>query len=110
MDHSKLQLMTIATLETENQQFSGTTGVSQNNRSCGFIPAFCNLETHTVEPSRFASGAMAPMHVIDGLPSDWIESWDSEGHVNTVKGGVIAGFLREGCFYTREQAASLTRH
>ena len=110
MNNCKLQFMSIATLETENQQFSGTTGVSQNNRSCGFIPAFCNLETHTVEPSRFASGAMAPVHVIDGLPSDWIESWDAEGHVNTVKGGVIAGFLLEGCFYTREQAAYLTRH
>ena len=32
MDNNKLQLMTIATLETQNRQFSGTTGVSQNNR------------------------------------------------------------------------------
>lgn len=110
MNNNRLQLTTVATLKTENQQFSGTAGVSHNNRSCGFTPAFCNLETHAVEPSRFASGAIAPVHIIDGLPSDWIESWDAEGFVMAVKGSVIAGFLREGCFYTREQAASLTRH
>lgn len=110
MDNSRLHLMTSATLERENTQYAGTTGISQNNRAAGFIPAFCDLETRAVEPSRFASGAMAPVHVLDGLPAAWIESRDATGHVRAVKGSVIAGFLHAGRFYTREQAASLTRH
>ena len=110
MYNSRLQLMTVKTLETQNRQFAGTAGISQNNRSSGFIPAFCDMETNTVEPSRFASGMMAPVHVLDGLPAAWIEDRDAKGRVKAVKGSVIAGFLHEGRFYTREQAAALVVH
>jgi hypothetical protein len=110
MNNSRLQLMTVATLESENTRFAGTAGVSQNNRSCGFIPAFCDMETHTVEPSRFTGGALAPVHLLDGLPPAWIESRNTAGHVTAVKGTVVAGFLLDGHFYTREQAAAMTRH
>jgi hypothetical protein len=104
---TELQLMSIDTLASENRQYAGTTGISQNNRSAGFLPAFCDLETLAVEPSRFASGAMAPVHVLDGLPAEWIVSRDDNGRVRSLKGSVIAGFLRDGRFYTREQAAQL---
>ncbi len=110
MDNSRQQLLTRDSLREENSCFAGTTGVSRNNRAAGFITAFCNTETHAVEPSRFASGSMAPVHVLDVLPPEWVESRDASGHVKAVKGTVIAGFLHEGRFYTREQAATLTRH
>jgi len=110
MNNRRLQLMTVSTLETENERYAGTTGISQNNRTAGFIPAFCDLETSVVEPSRFASGMLAPVHMLDGLPAEWIEERDMDGHVKAVKHTVIAGFLRDGRFYTREQAAAVTRH
>ena len=110
MYNRRPQLMTVNTLETENKLFAGTAGISQNNRSSGFIPAFCDMETNTVEPSRFASGVMAPVHLFDGLPAAWIKDRDAKGHVKAVKGSVIAGFLHEGRFYTREQAAALIVH
>jgi len=110
MDRNRLQLMTASTLATENRHYAGTTGVSRNNRHAGFIPAFCDMETRTVAPSRFASGMMAPVHVLDGLPPEWVRSHDAQGHVKSVKGSVVAGFLHDGRFYTREQAASLQVH
>lgn len=110
MNTKRLQLMSVTSLKTENRHYAGTTGISQNNRHAGFIPAFCDMETQSVEPSRFAGGAMAPIHVLDGLPAEWIRSRDEQGHVRAVKGSVVAGFLRDGKFYTREQAACMVVH
>jgi len=107
---TELQLMTVETLVTENRRYASTAGVSRNNRSAGFLPAFYDTETHAVAPSRFAGGGIAPVHLLDGLPAEWIESRDATGHVKAVKGTVVAGFLHEGHFYTREQAASMLRH
>jgi hypothetical protein len=46
------------------------------------------------------------VHTLDGLPTKWIKQRDAEGHVTATIATVIAGFLRNGRFYTREEAAS----
>ena len=46
------------------------------------------------------------MHLLDGLPEEWVVQRDTTGRVSAIKDTVIAGFLRNGLFYTREQAAA----
>jgi hypothetical protein len=92
-------------LRKENLAYDGTGGVSTGNRSAGFIPAFCDIATGRVEPSRLADGSPASMHLLAGLPEEWIVSRGNGNQVLAVKATVISGFLRAGAFYTRDQAA-----
>lgn len=94
-----------AKLCEQNARFNGTGGVSQNNCNAGFCPAYQESETGETVVSRFADGSPAPVHVLDGLPSDWVVSRDADGRVSQVLNTVIAGFVRDGEFYTRQQAA-----
>jgi hypothetical protein len=98
--------LTRETLRRENLAFVGTGGISEQNRSSGFRPAFYELHTGRAELARFADGRPAPMHLLDGLPDAWIAERDAAGRVVAVKDSVVAGFIRDGFFYTREQAAA----
>jgi hypothetical protein len=64
-------------LRKENKLFRGTGGVSQENRGCSFIPAFYDSYSCQVVISRFANGKPAPIHVLDGLPEDWVIGRDA---------------------------------
>ena len=99
------QLLTKARLKAENLVFFGTAGVSRENYGKGFRPAFYDTETGRVELSRFQNGQPAPMHIICGLPESWIVERDAASIATAIKCSVIAGFVRDGFFYTRTQAA-----
>ncbi len=99
------RLMTVAKLRAENQQYKDTRGVSQQNRSLGFLPAFCDTETGRVELSCFAAGIPAPIHLLTGVPDEWVVARHLSGEVAAIKASVVAGFWRDGKFFTREQAA-----
>jgi hypothetical protein len=58
--------------------------------------------------SRFADGRVAPVHLLDGLPAEVVVSRYPSGRVAAVSASVVAGFVRGGQFYTREQAANLS--
>jgi hypothetical protein len=92
-------------LKVQNRLFFGTLGVSQNNRHLGFLPAYWDTRTATACLSRFANGEPAPIHILDGLPGDWVQERDANGRVMCARPGVIAGFIRDDRFYTREEAA-----
>ena len=96
-------------LRKQNQIFKSTGGISERNRSQGFIPAFYDSKSHQTRISRFANGIPAPIHVLDGLPEEWIIGRDPSGKVMAVKATVIAGFIYQGSFYTREQAAQVVQ-
>ena len=98
-------LMTIERLDKENIRFRGKGGVSHENRCSGFLPAFCDTLTGRSELSRFEGGTPAPLHLFDGLPEEWVMERSSSGAVVSIKSTVVAGFLRNGCFFTREEAA-----
>ena len=100
-----MQVMTKSTLKVQNWLFAGTRGVSCNNRAFGFIPGFLDRETGTVYISCNTDGSPAPIHLIDGLPEALVVARGSSGRVMAVKGSVIAGFIKDGHFSTREQAA-----
>lgn len=93
-------------LLAENQQYAGTGGVSEENAHAGFLPAFKDSESGQIAVSRFKDGRIAPCHLMDGLPENWILSRDPHGRVEEIKPSVISGFVRLGQFFTRQEAAS----
>ena len=101
----KLNPLTAETLRQQNYAFQGTRGVSAGNRSYGFVPAFLDRETGVVHRACYADGQPAPIHLLDGLPAEWVLSRDACGKCIGIKHSIIAGFMRDGIFYTREQAA-----
>ncbi|MCK7576802.1 MAG: hypothetical protein MZV65_13615 [Chromatiales bacterium] len=46
---------------------------------------------------------------MDGLPDHLVLARGPRGRITAIKSSVIAGFIRLGHFYTREQAALLPR-
>lgn len=94
------------TLDQENQAYRDTRGVSQNNWRSGFIPAFQDTETGRIRFSRYRNGEIAPLHIISWLPREWAERIDDQGEVTCLKAGIVTGFIRDGIFYTREEAAN----
>lgn len=100
-----LTALSIRTLAAQNRAYRGGGGVSAGNRGHGFRPAFLDQVTGIVYPSCFANGCAAPVHVLDGLPEKLVVKRQQQGRVTAVRDGIIAGFLRDGVFYTREQAA-----
>ena len=104
------QQLTREALRQENLAFVGTGGVSEANRSSGFLPAFYDVASGRAEIARFADGRPAPMHVLDGLPEEWVAERDAAGRVRAIKSSVISGFIRGAYFYTRDQAAAAVLH
>ncbi len=92
-------------LQRENRHFAGTGGVSEGNASEGFRPAFRDSVTQQIFPSCFADGREAPFHLVDGLPAEAVEARDARGRITRIKASVISGFVRNGRFYTREEAS-----
>ncbi|MBV1789859.1 GAF domain-containing protein [Marinobacterium sp. D7] len=105
----KAPRLTLSELREQNRLFSGSGGVSEENRALGFRPAFYDFETGDIHLSRFANGKEAPMHLLDGLPEALVAARQKNGRVTEVKPGVITGFVLHGQFYTREQAARATQ-
>ncbi len=101
------QTMTTCTLETENRTFAGSLGVSQRNRHMRFVPGFLDQETGSVYVSCRDDGTPCVVHILDGLPGHLVVKRNACGKVSSVKGSIVAGFLRDGRFYTREQAANV---
>jgi hypothetical protein len=97
--------LTKARLRRQNRLFAGTTGVSSANRGLGFLPAFRDRATGRTVIARYADGRPAPVHLLDGVPAEWVAARDRSGNVMAVKPTVVAGFVRRGIFYTREQAS-----
>lgn len=97
--------MSPLSLQRENHEFRNTGGRSEENRPLGFRPAFKDLASGCIYESRFADGRPAPFHLLDGLPEEVLVQRDPGGRVGRVKDSIISGFVLEGRFYTREEAA-----
>ena len=95
----------IVQLKLENLVHRGTGGRSEENRELGFRPAFFDFATQRIYLSCFRNGMPAPIHVLDGLPDEVVIDRAPNGKVITMKASVIAGFVRNGFFYTRRAAA-----
>lgn len=92
-------------LRHENAIYDATGGVSSENAERGFLPAFLDTMTGRCYLSRFADGNLAPIHLLEGLPSCVVLERDSRGRVVAAVATLISGFLLAGEFLTREEAA-----
>jgi len=97
--------MTPDQLVSEKAAYRNTGGVSERNGSQGFIPAFMDRDTGIVYLSRNDDGTTACCHRVDTLPESLVVSRHGDGRVQTIKASVVAGFERDGRFYTRDEAA-----
>ena len=73
----------------------------------GFRPAYLDYSTLRIYPSCFGDGRPAPTHVLDALPDEVVVIRSPGGHVMATKMTLVAGYVREGYFYTRDKAVSL---
>jgi hypothetical protein len=69
----------------------------------GFRPAYYDCATCTMHPSLHADGSPAEDHVLDGLP-DAVVVIRCCDRVIAAKASLMAGFERNGYFYTRASA------
>ena len=99
------QLLDHAELAAQNRCFHGTGGRSQENRAQGFRPAFFDIFSGTIHLSRFVDGRLAPMHLLDGLPSELVRQRSASGRVIAVSRRLVASFERDSLFYTRSEAS-----
>lgn len=102
-----IDVLDCSVLIEEECAFRGTGGISQENEAFGFRPAFKDTETNIVYLACFRNGRPAPIHVLDGLPGVVVQSRDTRGYVLEVKGTMVTGFVRDGIFYTRQEAAQI---
>lgn len=99
-------LQTTAFIRQDNRRYAKTRGVSPNCSALGFLPAFKDAVTGEICLSRFADGATAPVHIPDGMPDHWVVERDEHHHVTRIKGSIMAGFVRNGRFFSREDLAN----
>ncbi len=92
-------------LERQTQELRGSGATSQDNAGQGFLPAFRDITSGKIYPSRHADGRPACVHLLEGLPPDLAMARDADGRITAVKPSVEAGFVLAGRFYTREEAA-----
>lgn len=98
------RLLSLARLRTQNRRYRGSGGVSAENRGAGFRPAFLDSRTSLVYLSQFPDGSPAPVHLLDGLPPELVVQRTAAGRVAAVRDSVVAGFVRDGPFLTRDEA------
>jgi hypothetical protein len=110
MEEDMGSALTEAVLVCENDQFQGSGGRSQENRACGFRPAFIDMHTGAIYASCFADGRPAPVHVLDGLPDEIVHLRHPSGRVASVKASVVSGFVLDGQFFSRDEAAMMMAH
>jgi|GEM_PF-474459 len=95
----------VAALKNENRAYYGSAGVSDGCREACFRPAFRDQETGRVYLSRYPNGHVAAFHTLEGLPDEMIAARYTNGNVAKAKNTLISGFLKDGTFYTRQEAA-----
>jgi hypothetical protein len=66
----------------------------------GFFPAFRDIMTGRTHLATNADGTIASMHVLDGLPREWADEFDTTGQIISLRDGIMAGFMRGDSFFT----------
>lgn len=75
-------------------------------RKWSLTPAFLDTRTGTIYPSTCPNGSPAPLHLLSSLPATLIQR-DPNGKPIAPAQGVIVGYVRNGEFLTRDEAAQL---
>ena len=94
-------------LKMQHSVDAGTHVESNTAGASGFRPACLDKATGRVEVARLRNGKPAPAHLIAWLPRQWAAAMQADGSIVRVREGIIAGYVRDGVFLTREQALEL---
>lgn len=97
-------------LREENALHAYTLGIGANRSELGVVPGYLNCVAGKRTIARFADGQGAPVHVLDGLPDDWIAERDCHGRPVRTHPGIVASFSHGGPFLTRDEAAEAAVH
>ena len=103
------QVIAEMTPGAESARHRGGADLAAESGDDRFAPAFLDSATGKVHLSRYADGRPAPFHTPDGLPSALVLMRNVRGGVARVKPSVVSGFVRDGRFYTRAEAAARLR-
>jgi hypothetical protein len=95
--------LSLGRLRTQNRRYRGSGGVSAENRGAGFQPGFLDRRTGLVYLSQLPDGSPAPVHLLDGLPPELVVQRTASGRVAAVRDSVVAGFVTDGRFLTRDE-------
>lgn len=68
--------------------------------AAGFLSAFRHQQSGEVRLCQFSDGTLAPMHVLDQLPTHWVSERDRDGRPTALITGIEAGYLRGESFWT----------
>jgi hypothetical protein len=96
-------------LRRDTRFLRGTGGVSAEAKGAGFLPGFHDTETGRTYIACHADGRPAPMHLLEGLPEHLVTERNPSGKATAVCPSVVAGFIRNDVFYSREAAARLVQ-
>lgn len=107
--HRNFEDITSQVLTKQNQRFHGLGGVSRKNHAHGFKPAFCDMSTGNLYFSMYANGELAPIHLLDSLPEKLLAKCSESGKFRSTVETVVAGFVSEDQFFTREEAAMVIK-
>lgn len=89
------------------QRYDHCRALCEESHAAGFQPAFLDTHTGVVYLSRFLNGQIAPLHFFDALPSNLVERDSNCSQARRLKNFVVAGYVSEDQFYTREEAAKV---
>lgn len=74
----------------------------------GFVPAFQDALDGAIYRSKNKAGMYVSFHDLNGLPPHLVVERDRAGNVLQVRNTIVAGFLKEDCFYTHDEALDIT--
>jgi len=97
-------------LTIQNQAYAGTGGTSEGNQAHRFAPAYKDVDSGKAVASCFADGRPAPIHLLAGLPEGWIINHADRSEMPTLRPNILVGFIRDGKFFTRAEAAKACAH
>ena len=101
---------TLGTLSAEVEEFKGSGGIASENSELGFKPAFRHGETGEIFEAKDELGRPSGVHLLDGIPDKYVTERDEKhGDVIAVSGDIESGFLKQGKFYTRKEAAQVSK-
>lgn len=87
-------------LEKQETTYQKISGFNLSSLCVGLVPAFRDLSTNETHLSMNADGIISPIHLVEGLPIDWVTEWDTSGFPVSLRPGIIAGFFRGEKFFT----------
>ena len=100
---SRYMLLSQAQVKRQYKNYKQLGSAVFSDAAFGFMPAFQDVLTEETHLATYEDGTPAVLHVLDGLPEGWIAEWGEDGRADSVRTGVIAGFMRGGCFFTIDE-------